>query len=85
MTRRTPDGSGSRSRVAVLTGGLVAALHALVTVTFRVDQIISGVVINLLALGLTSFLRSQVIVPRGISTGSPHVGDLDPAALATSR
>ncbi len=36
---------------------------------FRVDQIISGVVINLLALGLTSFLRSQVIVPRGISTG----------------
>jgi simple sugar transport system permease protein len=55
--------------VAVLTGGLIAALHALVTVTFRVDQIISGVVINLLALGLTSFLRSQVIVPRGISTG----------------
>ena len=55
--------------VAVLTGGLIAALHALVSVTFRVDQIISGVVINLLALGLTSFLRSQVIVPRGISTG----------------
>jgi simple sugar transport system permease protein len=55
--------------VAVLTGGLIAALHALVSVSFRVDQIISGVVINLLALGLTSFLRSQVIVPRGISTG----------------
>ena len=55
--------------VAVLTGGLIAALHALVSVTFRVDQIISGVVINLLALGLTSFLRSQVIVPRGISSG----------------
>ena len=54
---------------AVLTGGLIAALHALVSVTFRVDQIISGVVINLLALGLTSFLRSQVIVPEGISTG----------------
>jgi ABC-type uncharacterized transport system permease subunit len=55
--------------VAVLTGGLIGALHALVSVSFRVDQIISGVVINLLALGLTSFLRSQVIVPRGISTG----------------
>jgi general nucleoside transport system permease protein len=54
---------------AVLTGGLIAALHALVSVSFRVDQIISGVVINLLALGLTSFLRSQVIVPRGIATG----------------
>ncbi len=54
---------------AVLTGGLIGALHSLVSVTFRVDQIISGVVINLLALGLTSFLRSQVIVPRDISTG----------------
>ena len=53
----------------VLTGGLVAALHALLSVTFRVDQIISGVVINLLALGVTGFLRSEVIVPSGVSTG----------------
>ena len=37
--------------VAVLTGGLIALLHALLSVTYRVDQIISGVVINLLALG----------------------------------
>ena len=54
---------------AVLTGGAIGALHSLVSVSFRVDQIISGVVINLLALGTTSFLRSQVIVPRDISTG----------------
>lgn len=53
----------------VLTGGLVALLHALLSVTFRVDQIISGVVINLLALGVTGFLRSEVIVPSGVSTG----------------
>jgi ABC-type uncharacterized transport system permease subunit len=56
--------------IAVLTGGVIGALHALVSVSFRVDQIISGVVINLLALGVTSFLRSQVIVPEGISTGT---------------
>ena len=54
---------------AVLTGGLIGLLHAVVSVSCRVDQIISGVVINLLALGVTSFLRSQVIVPKGISTG----------------
>jgi ABC-type uncharacterized transport system permease subunit len=53
----------------ILTGGLVALLHALLSVTFRVDQIISGVVINLLALGVTGFLRSEVIVPSGVSTG----------------
>ncbi len=57
--------------VAVLTGGLIAALHALMSVTFRVDQIISGVVINLLALGVTGFLRSEVIVPSGVTSGIP--------------
>ena len=38
---------------------------------FRVDQIISGVVINLLALGVTGFIRSEVIVPTGVSIGTP--------------
>ena len=57
--------------VAVLTGGLVALLHALLSVTYRVDQIISGVVINLLALGLTGFLRSEVIIDTGVATGIP--------------
>jgi simple sugar transport system permease protein len=57
--------------VAILTGGLIALLHALLSVSFRIDQIISGVVINLLALGVTGFLRSEVIVPSGISTGVP--------------
>jgi ABC-type uncharacterized transport system permease subunit len=55
--------------VALATGGLIALLHAVLSVTFRVDQIISGVVINLLALGMTGFLRSEVIVDTGISTG----------------
>jgi simple sugar transport system permease protein len=54
-----------------MTGGLIALLHAWLSVTFRVDQIISGVVINLLALGITGFIRSEVIVPSGISTGVP--------------
>ncbi|MGH8898795.1 MAG: ABC transporter permease [Egibacteraceae bacterium] len=54
--------------VAVATGGLLAALHAALCVTFRVDQIVSGVVINLLALGVTSFLRRQVLLPLGIGS-----------------
>ena len=51
--------------------GCVALLHALLSVTYRVDQIISGVVINLLALGLTGFLRSEVIIDTGVATGIP--------------
>lgn len=57
--------------VAVAVGGLMAALHAVLCVTFRTDQIVSGVAINLLAIGLTSFLRSQVLLPAGVSSGFP--------------
>ena len=41
---------------AVLTGGLMGLLHAVLTVTFRIDHIISGTVINILAVGLTGYL-----------------------------
>ena len=53
--------------VGILAGGLAAALHALMSVTFRVDQIISGVVINLLALGVTGFLNTEVIKKQDFS------------------
>ncbi|MBU6148094.1 MAG: ABC transporter permease [Actinomycetales bacterium] len=49
---------------ATLTGGVLALLLAVLAVRFRVDQIIIGVVINILVLGLTSFLTAQVLVKR---------------------
>lgn len=47
---------------AVLAGGLMAALHAWLSITFKTNQIVSGTVINILAVGLTSFLRRDVLV-----------------------
>lgn len=47
---------------AVISGGLMALLHAWLSVTFKTDQIISGTVINILALGLTSFMRREVLL-----------------------
>ena len=41
---------------AILAGLGTAALHALVTVRWRADQIVSGLALNLLAAGLTKFL-----------------------------
>ena len=55
--------------IAILTGGLLAALHAVLSINYQINQIVSGVVINLFALGLTGFLRSEVIVPSGNSKG----------------
>lgn len=46
---------------AMAVGALLGALLAWLAIRFRVDQIIAGVVINILALGLTSFLASRVL------------------------
>lgn len=45
---------------AVLVGGGFGLILAALVVTFRMDQIIAGVVINLFVLGLTSYVSSQV-------------------------
>ncbi len=45
---------------AVAVGGLFGFILAALVVTYRMDQIIAGVVINLFVLGLTSYVSSQV-------------------------
>ncbi len=52
---------------AVAAGLLFALIHALMTVTFEADQIISGTAINLLALGGTGFLMVAIFGSGGTS------------------
>lgn len=47
---------------ATLAGMTMALLHAWLSITFMTDQIVSSTVINILALGLTSFLRREVLL-----------------------
>ncbi len=46
---------------AVCVGGLFGFILAALVVTYRVDQIVAGVAINLFVLGLTSYVSSQVL------------------------
>lgn len=46
---------------AMLTGALLGAVLAVLAIRFRIDQIIAGVVINIFALGITSFLARRVL------------------------
>lgn len=74
--------------VAVISGGLSAALHAWLSITFKTDQIVSGTVINIMAIGLTSFMRREVLlssdagrealpqIPIPVLSDIPVVGDV---------
>lgn len=46
---------------AVISGGLIAVIHALLSIKYKINQIISGTVINILATGLTSYISSKFL------------------------
>lgn len=56
---------------AVLIGGLFGFILAALVVTYRMDQIIAGVVINLFVLGLTSYVSSQVFAQHRFLNNAP--------------
>lgn len=64
--------------IAILAGMAVAGIHAVVTITFRVNQIVSGVAINILALGIARFFSSQLF---GQETQTPFNSNLYPRIL----
>jgi len=54
---------------ATLVGGLFGLILATLVITYRVDQIIAGVVINFFVLGVTSYFTSQILKV------NPHLND----------
>jgi ABC-type uncharacterized transport system permease subunit len=56
-----------------LAGGLVSLILAVFAIRYLADQLIVGVVLNLVVLGLTGFLFSRVVVPNQDTLGAPPV------------
>lgn len=63
---------------AIGFGALGGLLHAIATVTFGVDHIVSGVAINIIGLGAVQYLAVLAFsgVPGGGPTQSPRIDDL---------
>ncbi|HET7420684.1 MAG TPA: ABC transporter permease [Candidatus Dormibacteraeota bacterium] len=59
--------------VAILAGGLMASIHAVVSIQFRADQIVSGIAINIFAAGLTVFLVNRIYGLQDVG----HLGQSD--------
>ncbi|MFD5760542.1 ABC transporter permease, partial [Streptomyces sp. NPDC127044] len=62
----------------IIGGVLGGILHAIATVTFNVNHIVSGVAINILALGTTRYLSKFTFenAPQGSSKQSPPIDSL---------
>ncbi len=43
----------------ILTGGLLSVVHAILSIKYRVNQIISGTIINIFSTGITSYLSNK--------------------------
>jgi ABC-type uncharacterized transport system permease subunit len=56
--------------VGILCGGIISAIHAWLSITYKTNQIVSGTVINILAIGLTSFIRRDILVSSTASRGT---------------
>lgn len=64
-------GSPMAAALAGVSGGLVLALlHAVASIRYRADQVVTGIAINLFALGVTRFFLKLVF---GSSSNSPRV------------
>lgn len=57
--------------VAVGVGVLIASIHGLMTITFKVNQIVSGTAINIFALGLARFMSQVIFGQETQSTTNP--------------
>ncbi|SFB35267.1 simple sugar transport system permease protein [Nocardioides alpinus] len=57
---------------AAVAGALVALVLGLFAITYLVDQVIVGVVLNVLVIGLTNFLFRQVLTPNAQTLNAPE-------------
>jgi simple sugar transport system permease protein len=48
---------------AIFAGGVLGLVHAVMSIKYKTDQIISGTVINIFAAGLTSYLSAKFMQP----------------------
>ncbi len=62
---------------AVAAGGVMALIHAFVSIHLRADQIVSGTAINFLALGLTGYFYIEIYGANGTPGSISQIPDVN--------
>jgi simple sugar transport system permease protein len=62
--------------IGMLSGGLLALIHAVLSIHLRADQIVSGTAVNFLALGITGYFFVQLYTGENIPAGVPRIPDV---------
>ncbi len=63
--------------LAAVAGGVLAAIHAVVSIHLRADQILSGTAIWFFAIGLTGYLYIDIYGPEGVPGSIPGIPDVE--------
>ena len=63
--------------IGMASGGALASIHAIFSVSLRADQIVSGTALNFLALGITSYLYLNRYGAQGTPSGLPSVPNVN--------
>ncbi len=62
--------------LAAFSGAVLAGIHALISIQFRADQILSGTAIWFLGVGLTGYLFVDIYGPEGTPGGIAQIPDV---------
>jgi len=63
--------------VGIISGGLLALVHAIFAIHLRADQIVSGVAVNFLALGITGYAFVQLYHGNNVPTGVSQIPNVN--------
>src|SRR5207253_442357 len=67
--------------IAMLAGGLLALVHAFFAIHLRADQIVAGMAINFLALGITGYFFYQLYHGANIPPNIPRIPNVNRCTL----